>query len=47
MAKTKNNRLQIMQPKFTVCGVKKPRFLKGQETKGLLNNLGIKECKNE
>ena len=47
MARTKNNRLQIMQSKFSVCGVKKSRFLKEQETKGLLNNLGIKECKNE
>ena len=25
-----------------VCGIKKLRFLKEQEAKGLLNNLGIK-----
>ena len=39
--KTKNNRL-IMKPKFPVCGIKKSRFVKKQETKGLLSYLGIK-----
>ena len=39
--RTKNNRL-IMQPKFSVCGFKKSRFIKEQEPKGLLSNLGIK-----
>ena len=38
--KTKNNRL-IMQSKCTDCGIKKSRFLKEQEAKGLLSNLGI------
>ena len=31
-----------MQSKCFVCGIKKPRFLKEQEAKGLLSNLGIK-----
>ena len=39
--KTKNNIL-IMQSKCPVCGIKKSRFVKEQETKGLLSNLGIK-----
>ena len=39
--KTKNGRL-IMQSKCPVCGIKKSRFVKEQETKGLLSNLRIK-----
>ena len=39
--KTKNNRL-LMQSKCTDCGIKKSRFVKEQEAKGLLSNLGIK-----
>ena len=41
MVRTKNNRL-IMQSKWPVCGIKKSRFVKEQEAKGLLSNLGIK-----
>ena len=41
MVWTKNNRL-IMQSKCSVCGIKKSRFIKEQEAKGLLSNLGIK-----
>ena len=41
MFRTKNNRL-IMQSKCLVCGIKKSRFVKEQEAKGLLSNLGIK-----
>ena len=41
MVRTKNNRL-IMQEKCAVCGIKKWRFVKEQEAKGLLSNLGIK-----
>ena len=37
----KNKRL-IMQSKCPVCGIKKSRFVKEQEAKGLLSNLGIK-----
>ena len=39
--KTKNNRL-IMQSKCSDCRIKKSRFVKEQEVKGLLSNLGIK-----
>ena len=31
-----------MQSKCLVCGIKKSRFVKEQEAKGLLSNLGIK-----
>ena len=41
MFRTKNNRL-IMQSKCPVCGIKKSRFVKKQEAKGLLSNLGIR-----
>ena len=41
MFKTKNNRL-IMKSKCIVCGTKKSRFIKEQDEKGLLSNLGIK-----
>ena len=41
MVRTKSNRL-IMQSKCSVCRIKKSRFVKEQEAKGLLSNLGIK-----
>ena len=41
MVGTKNNRI-IMQSKCNVCGIKKSRFAKQQEVKGLLSNLEIK-----
>ena len=41
MVRRNNNRL-IMQSKCPVCGIKKSRFVKEQESKGLLSNLGIK-----
>ena len=41
MVRTKNNRL-IMQSKCSICGIKKSRFVKQQEAKGILSNLGIK-----
>ena len=28
--------------KYALCGSKRSRFIKNQEAKGLLNNLGIK-----
>ena len=39
--KNKNNRL-IMQSKCNKCGIKKSRFAKDREAKGLLSNLGVK-----
>ena len=41
MVRTKNYRL-IMQSNCTVCRIKKSRFVKEQEAKGLLSSLGIK-----
>ena len=39
--RTKNNTL-IMQSKCPVCRIKKSKFVKEQEAKGLLSNLGIR-----
>ena len=44
--KTKNSRL-IMRSKCAACGIKKSRFGKEQEVKGLLSNLGIKTPLNK
>ena len=41
MVKTKNNRL-IMQSKCSICKTTKSSFVKEQDAKGLLSNLGIK-----
>ena len=41
MVRTKNNRI-IMQSKCLVCGIKTSIFVKEQEKKGLMSNLGIK-----
>ena len=41
MVRIKNNRL-IMQAKCPLCRIKKSRFVKEQEAKGLFSNLGIK-----
>ena len=40
MVRTKDNRL-VMQSKCPVWRIKKSRFVKEQEPKGLLSNLGI------
>ena len=39
MVRTKINRL-VMQSECSVCGIKRSRFVKEQETKVLLSNLG-------
>ena len=41
IVRTKNNRL-LMQTECSDCRNKKSRFVKEQEAKGLLSNLGIK-----
>ena len=41
IVRRKNNRL-VMQSKCSVCGIKTSRFVKEQEAKDLLSNLGIK-----
>ena len=38
---TKNDK-SIMKSKCSVCGIKKSRFVKEQEGKGLLSSLGLK-----
>ena len=40
VVRTKNNRL-LMQSQCTDCKNKKSRFVKEQDAKGLLSNLGI------
>ena len=41
VSKTSNGRTMVLS-KCAICGSKKSRFIKNQEAKGLLNNLGIK-----
>ena len=41
IVRTKNGKL-LMQSKCIDCGIKKSRFVKEQEAKGLLSNLGNK-----
>ena len=41
VVKTKNNRLMMLS-KCSVCNNKKFRFIKKQQAKGLLSNLGIR-----
>ena len=41
MLKTKNGRF-MLSSKCAACGSKKSKFMKEQETEGLLSNLGIK-----
>ena len=42
IVRTKNNRLMMLS-KCAICNNKKSRFIKEQEAKGLLSNLGIKK----
>ena len=41
VSKTSNNRIMVLS-KCAICGSKKSGFIKNQEEKGLLSNLGIK-----
>ena len=41
VSKTSNGRTTVLS-KCAICGSKKSRFVKNQEAKGLLSNLGIK-----
>ena len=41
VSKTSNNRIMVLS-KCAICGSKKSRFIKNQEGKRLLSNLGIK-----
>ena len=46
MLETKNGRL-MLSSKYAICGCKKSRFMKEQEAKGLLRNLGLKTPSSE
>ena len=39
VSNTSNGRTMILS-KFSICGSKRSRFIKNEEAKGLLNNLG-------
>ena len=41
VSNTSNDRAMILS-KCTICGSKKSRFIKDQEAKGLLSNLGVR-----
>ena len=41
VSKTNNGR-KIVLSKCAICNSKRPRFIKNQEAKGLLSNLGIR-----
>ena len=41
VSKTSNGRTMVLS-KCAICGSKKSRFIKNQEAKGLLSNLGLK-----
>ena len=42
-----SNGKAIILSKFVICGSKKSRFIKNQEGKGLLSNLGIRTPLNK
>ena len=41
VSRTSNGRTMVLS-KLAICNCKKSRFIKNQEAKGLLNNLGVK-----
>ena len=41
VSKTSNGRTMVL-PKCAICDSKNSKFIKNQETKGLLSNLGIR-----
>ena len=41
VSKTNNGKTMILS-KCAICGCKKSRFIKNQEAKGLLSNLGVR-----
>ena len=41
VSKTSNGRTMVLS-KYAICGSKKSRFIKNQEEKGLLSNLGVR-----
>ena len=41
VSKSNNDKIMLLS-KYAVCGSKKSRFMKEQETKGILSSLGLK-----
>ena len=41
VSKTSNGRTKVLS-KCAICGSKKSRFIKNQEAKGLLSNVGVR-----
>ena len=46
VSKTSNGRTMVLS-KCAICGSKKSRFIKNQEAKGLLRNLGVRAPLNK
>ena len=46
VSSTSNGKIMILS-KCAICGSKKSRFIKNQEAKGLLSNLGIRAPLNK
>ena len=46
VSKTTNGKTMILS-KCVICGSKKSKFIKEQQAKGLLNNLGIRTSLNK
>ena len=46
VSKTSNGRTMVLS-KCAICGSKKSRFIKNQEAKGLLSNLGVRTLLNK
>ena len=46
VSKTTNGKTMILS-KCTICGIKKSKFIKEQQAKGLLSNLGIRTPLNK
>ena len=46
VSKTSNGKTMLLS-KCAICGSKKSRFIKNQEAKGLLSNLGLKTPLNK
>ena len=42
VSKTSNGKTMVLLSNCAICGSKKSRFIKNQEAKGLLSNLGIR-----
>ena len=46
VSNTSNGKTMLLS-KFAICGSKKSRFIKNQEKKGLLSNLGLRTPLNK